>query len=772
MENRRNLENEERVNEDWGTDSKARWIGGAKCEGNQVPVFKREFRIEKGCRGGRIAVTGVGHFELHLDGEKVDDRVLEPAWTNYDKSVDYSVYRIESLKPGLHSLTMWLGNGMYHVKGLGRHAKFERSFGEIGFLLEARWEYENGMTESLVSDTAWRTRPGPIVFSSVYGGEDYDDRVMEEDWELAGTEPDGRWEPANVLSGNRESAAPAGRLVRKTNPPLCITERLAGVRLAGRDIIYDIGRNISGWFEIRFRGSAGKVLKVTPYEMADENGELSQKFTGFPHYYLFYCRDGRPCCWQPKFTYYGFHLLKLEWLEEDLETPAAEPLCIESVTGLMIGVKTKRAGGFRCSLKLWNQIHTLITNAMECNMKSVFTDCPHREKLGWLEQVHLVGPGLLYNYELAGMYRKVLEDMAEAQTPEGLVPDIAPEYHNFDLEQIHEGFRDSPEWGSACIIAPWYLYDQYGDITFLENNYEMMRRYLGYLQTRISCGLLHHGLGDWCDYGVNPPYAQNTPVPLTASAIYLYDLQLMERIAEILRKPEDCALYRQRRQQTEKAFQREFYDNQTKRYGTGSQTANAMALFLGLVPEEDYCLVRDSLIRDIVLRGYGTTSGDVGFPFVLRALEKTGCHDIVTRMLLQTEAPGYGYQILHGATTLCEEWNGNDPEHPSSSQNHFMLGAAEEWFYQVLAGFRRFHGTEERQPQRIVLKPYFPEELDWLTAWHTFPEGRVTIHWKRQHWGIGLKIILPGNAFGKVILPGEEIALHGGENRIRLNGSL
>lgn len=770
MKDRREDKIRETGSGDWTTDSGAVWIGGTKCEGNQVPVFKREFRIEEGCMGGRISVTGVGHFELHLDGEKVGDRVLEPAWTHYDKSVDYSVYRIEELKPGLHSLTMWLGNGMYHVRGLGRHAKFERSFGETGFLLEARWEYGNGETEVLVSDTNWMTRPGPIVFSSVYGGEDYDDRVMEEGWELAGAKSDGKWEPAHVLSGNGESgaAAPAGKLVRKTNPPLCITKRLPGVRLEGKDMLYDIGRNISGWFEIRFRGSAGKVLKVTPYEMIDEEGEPSQKFTGFPHYYLFYCRDDRQYCWQPKFTYYGFHLLKLEWLEADLVTPAAEPLRVESVMGLMIGVKTKRAGGFRCSLKLWNQIHTLITNAMECNMKSVFTDCPHREKLGWLEQVHLVGPGLLYNYELAGMYRKVLEDMEEAQTPEGLVPDIAPEYHNFDLEQVHKGFRDSPEWGSACIIAPWYLYGQYGDITFLENHYEMMQKYLDYLQSRTACGLLHHGLGDWCDYGVNPPYAQNTPVPLTASAIYLYDLQLMERIAEVLRKPQDSALYRQWRQQTEKAFRREFYDDQTKRYGTGSQTANAMALFLGLAPEEDDCQVRDSLIRDIELRGYRTTSGDVGFPFVLRALEKIGRSDIAARMLLQTEAPSYGYQILHGATTLCEEWNGNDPKHPSSSQNHFMLGAAEEWFYQVLAGFQRFHQTEEMRMKGIVLKPYFPEELDWLTAWHTFPEGTVTIDWKRRPWGIRLKIILPGNTSGKVILPAEEMELHGGENRIRI----
>ena len=730
---------------------KCGWVGSPFQETQHMPIFRRSFVLQKKISRARAYISGVGHYELRCNGKKVGDDVLEPAWTNYDKSVCYAVYELEDyVITGENVLGILLGNGMYHVPG-GRYTKFQNSFGPVGFLLRLEVQYTDGSCEALVSDGEFRAALGPITFSCVYGGEDYDSTFEHEGWDCPDFEENEEWIPAVPISG------PKGRIVSRKYPPLKIREDLEARRIGWEDkaLVYDTGRNLSGWFRLRLRGPEGFRIRVTPFEMRDKDGSLSQQFTGTPHYYQYTLSGDSEEIWEPRFTYYGFRYLKIEAADPDPAGNFQKQIEILELKGRMIYPCLEKIGDFSCSAPMWNQIHEIITRAILCNTKSVFTDCPHREKLGWLEQLHLIGPGIIYNYEIYGLFRKVLADMREAQLENGLIPDTAPEYINFDTEGIHTGFRDSPEWGSAGIIVPWYLYCTYGDTGILEENYGMMRRYLEYLTSKSQYHILHHGLGDWCDFGLNPPFAQNTPIPVTATAIYYYDIIIMRQIASVLGRMEDASCYGTLGEQVKAAFRREFFDDQGMRYATGSQTANAMALFTGLADEADVPEVLTNLVEDIRRRGYHSTGGDVGYPFLVRALDKYGRQDIMANMLNQTDAPSYGYQVIHGATTLCEEWNGNDPDHPSSSQNHFMLGAAEEWFYSGLAGLKSIHDRMDfgKPEDMIRIEPYFAPQLTWVRAWHRYPKGKVEISWKRTPEKIKLCVSIPAGAKGMLILP-------------------
>ncbi|MCL5671712.1 MAG: alpha-L-rhamnosidase, partial [Acidobacteria bacterium] len=354
--------------------------------------------------------------------------------------------------------------------------------------------------------------------------------------------------------------------------------------------------------------------------------------------------------------------------------------------------------------------------------QSVFTDCPHREKLGWLEETHLMGPAIMFNYDVAALYAKVIRDMGEAQRPNGLVPDIAPEYTVFP-----GSFRDAPAWGSAYVIDPWFAYKTYGDRRVLRQHFAGMKRYAEYLMRQADGGILAYGLGDWGDVGPLKRHwaPQNTPVALTATAIFYYDVAILSKVAQVLGAKEDERRYRRIAEEIWRAFNKTFFNSQTNQYATGSQTSNGMPLALGLVQPEREPAVVENLVRDIRAHGYHTTSGDVGHRFVLLALTQAGRSDVVFEMTRQTTSPSYGYQVEHGATTLTEAWDG-----PTSgnSQNHFMLGHVEEWFYAGLAGI----GADANSPgfQKIILRPQVVGDLEYVRASYNSACGVIKSEWE------------------------------------------
>jgi hypothetical protein len=518
-------------------------------------------------------------------------------------------------------------------------------------------------------------------------------------------------------------------------------------------MIYDFGQNAAQMPRLRVHGPAGASVRMIPAELLYADGTLDPSSSRNGDAWWQYTLRGEPAgeSWFPRFFYNGYRYLQVE-----LRPPAADrpglPV-IDSLESVVVHADCTPAGSFACSSDLFNRIHTLIRWAQRSNMMSVLTDCPQREKLGWLEQDYLNGPSLRYEFDLGPLMKKALNDMADSQLANGLVPTIAPEYTVFTDPDTPPGgrgvFGDSPEWGSALVQVAWQQYLWSGDPTVLGRFYGPMKRYVDYLGTRRNeAGLINYGLGDWYDLGSGRPgKAQLTPIALTATASYYADLKVIEKTANLLGHAEDAQAYAALAAGTVADFNRGFFHPETGVYATGSQTANAMPLVLGLAAPAQAPRLLDALVADVRSRGNALTAGDIGYTYLLRALAAGGRSDVIFDMNNRSDRPGYGYQLAHGATSLTEAWDALR----SSSQNHFMLGHIMEWFYRDLAGI----GLDPAGPgfSRIAIQPSLVGDLTWVKAGYHSPRGLIESAWRRDGGKGTFEITIPPNTTATVRLP-------------------
>lgn len=727
-------------------------VPGANPRANETLLLRREFSVRTGLRRALLTVSGLGHYAFHLNGHRPDQGLLNPGWTTYEKSVLYDTHGVTALlHSGANALGLELASGMFNVQS-GRYAKFVSAFHPLMAIANLRLEYADGTAETIATDPTWRVAPGPVTFSNIFGGEDYDARREPSGWDQPGFN-DQAWNPAAVHPG------PGGRLrgASHASPTLHTYETLtprSSRELSPGVTIYDLGQNASLTLHLKVSGPAGARVKILPAELLNEDGSLNRSTVGNAEASWNYTLAGATAAedWRPRFFYHGARYLQVERLPAAPDGPLPK---LEGIEGLVTHSASPPAGDFACSSDLFNRIRVLIRWAQRSNLAHVISDCPHRERLGWLEQYHLNGPALRYEWDLTQLYAKCFDDMADAQTEEGLVPDIVPEFVKFN-----GGFRDSPEWGSAFILAAWQHHVWTADDAPLRQHYAAMRRYLDYLAAKSKEHLLNHGLGDWYDRGPNPPgRSQLTPIALTATAIFYEDTVALARIAAHLGKRADEQELTRRASEIKAAFNRQFLDSSTGVYATGSQTAQALPLVLGLVPEEQRGNALAKLVQDIQSRGNAVTAGDVGYRYVLRALAEGGRSDVIFAMNNQSEQPGYGYQLAHGATSLTEAWDAN----PTSSQNHFMLGQIMEWFHGDLAGL----APDPAAPgfARILVKPQPVAGIDWARARHESPRGPIAVEWHRTPESFALDVEVPPNATALVHLPAEtEATVREGRN--------
>lgn len=711
-----------------GAGFKGGWIAHPDhaLRSGPLPVFRKEFTIERPVARAIVFIAGVGFDELRINGAKVGDHVLAPAWSNYRDSVYYEAFDVTAMvRQGSNALGVLLGNGFYNVAG-GRYAKFTASFGEPRARVDLRLEFAGGGTADIASDTTWRVAQGPITFSCIYGGEDFDARLEPAGWDGPGFD-DSAWRRASGVepAGGtlRLQMSPPVR-VEQTFRPVRVTEPKPGVK------VYDLGQNFAGWPRITASGAAGAQIKLVTGELLTPEGLVTQRSSGGPTYFTYTLRGGGEESWAPRFAYTGFRYVQVEGAVGALR----------SLTGEFVHLDAARVGEIATSSERLNRIHALIDAAIRSNLQHVLTDCPHREKLGWLEQFHLMGPSLLYNWDLRAYLPKIARDIREAQTADGLVPDIAPEYVVFG-----GGFRDSPEWGSTTFQLPWLAWQWYGDRAPLEATLPAMLRYRDYLQGRLQNGLLTYGLGDWYDIGPRAPgYSQLTPQGITASALYYDDLRILERAARLLHLDDAAASAAAQSVAISAAFENAFFHDGT--VATGSQTSLAMPLALGLAPEAARAALADKLVADIRAHGNHTTAGDIGYRFVLRALLEAGRSDVIWDMANEDTPPSYAAQLARGATSLTEAWDAN----PNSSQNHLMLGHIEEWFWAGLAGIR----VEDPGLRHLSIRPQPAGALTRVNAkWDSF-RGPVEVHWTTDGRSFDLTVVLPPGITADVWLPG------------------
>ncbi len=727
-----------------------RWNKGSDI----LPILRKEFVVNKKLKKATIFITGLGQFDLSLNGNKVGDHFLDPGWTKYDKHALYVAFDVtDELKPGNNAMGVMLGNGFYYMPG-ERYHKLKSAFGYPKMICRLALQYQDGTEENIITDQSWKATPGPVIFSSIYGGEDYDANFEQNGWDRVGFNDSG-WKNAIVVDG-------PGRLDAQAEDPLKIFDQFSPVKISQPKPgvwLYDMGQNASAIPFIEVRGNKGAVIKLTPAELLSDDGLVTQEAVGPPVYFKYTLKGNGIETWHPQFMYYGFRYIQVEGAVPRGEPNSIRLPVISAIKSLHTRNSATSVGTFSCSNDLFNKTFKLIDWAIRSNTASVFTDCPHREKLGWQEEAHLVGPSIRYNYDIATLCRKVVRDMINSQTADGLIPDIAPEYVEFG-----GGFRNSPEWGSNGIIMPYYIYQWYGDKQVLSESYDMMTRYAAYLQKQSKNNLLYFGLGDWYDLGPRDPgVSQLTPPGITGTAIYYYDLTILSKVATLLGKTSDVIKYNKLANDVKIAFNNTFFDKQTFQYGTGSQTANAMAVYTGIVEAGYKTAVIDNIVKDIRLHNNGLTAGDIGYRYLLRVLDDADRSDVIFDMNSRSDVPGYGYQLARGATSLTESWQGNR----ISSNNHFMLGHLMEWFYSGLGGIKP--DSNSIAFDKIIIRPEPVGGVTWANATYLSPYGMIANRWKRNGRLFTMQTSIPANSTAVIYLPARKNSVVSEHGRSLLN---
>lgn len=722
----------------------------------------RSIILRKGFDTGRKRITdavvyvcGLGHYRLNINGATVGDAEFAPVWSEYDKTVYYNVFDVTDLiTAGGNAVSVLLGNGMFNVQRMGRYSKLQTSFGPPQMLLRLEINYADGTRQVIKSGGDWKYSLSPITFNSIYGGESYDARLEQQGCCKAGFDDSG-WRKAVVTEG------PKGQLTPQTVQPVRIMERYgikswkpipadslaSASKSTKREIhpsafVADMGQNLAGFPEITVSGKRGQKMTLIVAEKLTRQGACDQRQTGRQHYYEYTLKgDGTDETWHPHFSYYGFRYIQVEGaVLEGQPNPDGLPV-LKRLNSCFIYNSAEEVSSFECSNPLFTDTHRLIERAERSNMQGVLTDCPHREKLGWLEQDHLCGPSLLYNYDMTRYAPKVIRDITDTQKADGMVPTTAPQYISFG-----NLFDDSPEWGSTLVILPFMYYDQYGDSTLITDNYEPIRRYVDYLTTRADNGIVSHGLGDWYDYGPwRAGFSKNTPVPLVATAHYIFDLQLLVRAARMTGRTADAEKYSVMLDKTVESFNREFFKPDSCTYGTGSQTSNALPLYLGLTGGNKQGVLA-SLVNDIKEHGTRLTTGDVGNRYLFQTLAQNGLNELLYTMLNHYETPGYGFQLRHGATTLTEQWNPNQ----GSSLNHFMMGQIDEWLFKTLAGIQNQPGTHGLR--HLLIQPTLVGDLQYVKASTHSLYGKISVDCTRT----SLTVEIPVGSDATVVLPNGE----------------
>lgn len=727
-------------------------------------ILRKSFVAKKEIKEAVTSICGLGHYELTINGKKVGDSEFAPFWSDYDKTVYYNTFDVTSyLKKGENIFGVLLGNGFFNAQG-GRYSKLKVSFGAPTLLFKTIIRFTDNSTEEIISDGSWKYAFSPITFNDIYGGEDYDARLEQKDWNRVGFN-DVSWKPVVIQD------APKGKLVVQKGYPIKIMEKLnydrKKVTYLFRDsldkltktppsggwgataMVFDMQQNLSGFPEITVSGRRGDSITLFVGESLTPEGAVNQRESGRPHFYTYILKGEKDEIWYPRFSYYGFKYIQVEGAVLKGDKNPRKLAVLKDIESCFVYNSAPLISTFECSNELFNKTHILIQKAIQSNMQGVFTDCPHREKLGWIEQLHLNGPVLLYNYDLKDFLPKIMQDMVDAQQPDGAVSSIAPMYNIFGNSKGFDDFGVSPEWGSSIMIMPWMYYEFYGDSSLIVNNYQSMRRWVDYLTSRADNHVLSFGLGDWYDYGdFKAGFSRNTPVPFVATAYYFYALKYLVKSAEMVGNNYDAAHYSALADEVRNVLNTKFFNQETKQYASGSQTANAMVIYMEIVEPENRQAVLDNLVKDIKAHGNRLTTGDIGNRYLFQTLATNDLNKLMYTMFNHEEAPGYGFQLKFGATTLTEQWD----LRKGASWNHFMLGQIDEWFFASLAGIQ----TDQKNPgmKHVIIKPEIVGDITFVKASTQTQSGKILVDWKLEGSKFILHLTLPLNTTADVYLPG------------------
>ncbi|RSN44480.1 glycoside hydrolase family 78 protein, partial [Actinomadura sp. WAC 06369] len=697
--------------------------------------LRKEFAVGKKIARARLYSTALGVYTAEINGRRVGNDELTPGWTDYSKRVQYQTYDVTKLlRKGGNAIGATLAPGWYsgHIAIFGPGQYGDRPW----FRAQLRIDYTDGTSQKIVTDPGWRSAVGPVQTSDLLMGEAYDAREETPGWSRPGFDA-AAWKPVLVDEEAgplpvAQSAAPT-RVEREIRP-VKVTSPAKGVH------IFDLGQNMVGAVRLRVSGEAGRTVTLRHGEVLNEDGTLytanlrTAKATD-----TYTLKGGGAETYEPRYTFHGFRYVEVTGYPG---TPGPD-----AVTGRVMHTAEPFTMEFDTDVPMLDRLHSNITWGQRGNFLSIPTDTPARdERMGWSGDINVFGRTAAYNMRSARFLTKWMRDMRDAQSEDGAFPDVAPKV----------GFLGggSAGWGDAGVTVPWNLYQAYGDRRVLEDNYPAMRKWIAYLE-RNSDGLLRpaSGYGDWLNV------EDETPKDVIGTAYFAHSAALVAETARVLGEDADAERYEDLAGRVRAAFDDAYVTEGGARVKGDTQTAYALALAFGVLPEDARGPAADRLVELIEARGWHLSTGFLGTPELLPVLTETGHTDVAYRLLHQKTYPSWGYQIGKGATTMWEHWDSIRPdggfEDPAmNSFNHYAYGAVGEWMYANITGI----APAEPGYRRTVIRPRPGGEVGRARGRHDSMYGPIETAWSVAGGRFELSVSVPVNTTAEVWVPARSAA--------------
>ncbi|MBN1909130.1 MAG: glycoside hydrolase family 78 protein [Pirellulales bacterium] len=743
---------------DWG----AKWIShpahtpksrpkGTPPETGSILV-RKPFSLPDKIRRVTVYVTGLGMYELRINGRRVGDQLLAPEWTDYRKRIPYQAYDVTDLvKPGENAVGAMLGAGWQMSPiFLGRFFGNER----MRLLMRLEIELADGTRQVIATDESWRASDrSPVVDATIYNGETYDARREQPGWDKAGFN-DSDWVACETEPLGKDDALP--RLVRQRNEPIRVTEELKPKNISEPQpgvFIFDMGQNMVGWVRLKVRGPAGTTVRVRHAEMLNDDGTLYtanlRRAKQTAQYTL--QGDGEKT-FEPHFTYMGFRYVELTGMPE---RPTKE-----SIVGRVFHSSAPRAGQFECSDERINRILHCAEWGLRGNLMSIPTDCPQRdERLGWMGDIQIFTQTAMFQHDMAGFFSKWVPDVRDAQRPDGRFTSFAP-----DPGDGQPAIPGVPGWADAGTIVPWRQYQNYADRRMLAEHFDAARRWVDWIHAQNPDLIFRKGrgndYGDWLNadrWSVKgmPRRGANVPKDLLGTAFFAHSTQIVAKMAAVLGKESEAKEYEKLFERIRAAFQREY----VKPDGTiagDTQAGYALALRFDLLPEASRPTAAKRMVAGLArYKGHLSTGFQTTVGFLLEA-SRHGAVDEAYRLVQLREPPSWGAMIDNGATTIWERWDGyvkgrGFQKSSMNSFNHYAFGSVGEWMWRVIAGIN----LDESQPgyKHIVLRPRPGGDLTWAKGSYHSIRGPIESHWTRKGKRLTWRVAIPANTTATVHVP-------------------
>jgi len=726
------------------------------------PLLRRDFTLRGEISSARLYATAHGVYEAEINGARVGDDILAPGWTVYDRRIRYQTYDVtEHLRVGANALGAWMADGWYRGR-LGFGGGYRNLYGEdLSLLAQLEVTYADGTREVIGTDEQWTACFGPIRFTGLYEGEAYVASDEQPGWSSPGFD-DSTWSPVRL--GQRD---PATLVAPQGDPIRCTEERSPETvtRLSNGRYLLDFGQNLVGRLRLRVKAPAGTTITMRHSEVL-QNGTLALRPLRQASATDTLVLDGGPEReWEPRFTYHGFRYAEIEGWPGELGAGADSP-----VIARVYHTDMQRTGWFESSNPLLNQLHENVRWSMRGNFVDVPTDCPQRdERLGWTGDIQVFAPTASFLYDCAGMLSSWLSDLAEEQLQDGTVPWYVP--------VIPGGKQWTPiqpgaAWGDAAVLVPWTLYERFGDLGILEQQYPSAKAWVDLLD-RLSgeSHLWNSGkqLGDWLDPDAPPtdPAAGKTESALVATAYFAWSTRTLARTAEALGHQGDAERYSALADEIVDAFVAE-HVQESGAMTSDSQTAYALAIVFDLLPTGLRAQAGDRLAALVRGSGNRISTGFVGTPIVADALTATGHLEAAYGLLLEEECPSWLYTVKQGGTTIWERWDSMLPDgsiNPGemTSFNHYALGSVADWMHRVIAGLTPLAPGY----RKVLVAPRPGGGLANAAAVHATAYGEVSIRWTLRGEELTVELEIPTGVTAVVDIPGvEPQTLDSGEHRL------